>query len=189
MVSEEAFLVDEQRRLSASDTGSYGDYVDTTSTTSSFDTVTPDPSLSSFSPPSMQAPAPTNPTDDEEDYELQIQRAIRLSLMEGVNDAGQSPRGNSSGDYEFSVKYKEKKSKLSGFSSPSSSHTPMLPRAESSNSALVSPGADADEDLHLALKLSLAEEESRQSAGAAAGNMEDEFPALESRGKGKGNVY
>ncbi|KAI0132239.1 F-box domain-containing protein [Xylariales sp. AK1849] len=186
MVSQESFLLDEQRRTSASDTGSAAD-LDTTSTSGrSMDTVTPDPSVTGLSPPAASSSANIHATDDESDYELQIQRALRLSLLEGVNDAGQSPRGNSSGDYEFPVTYKEKRGKRTP-SSPSSSHTPMVQRAESS-SLMASPGTD--EDLRLALELSLAEEESRRSSLAGLGIQDDDFPALggSSIGKGKGRA-
>jgi len=93
---------------------------------------------------------------------------------------GQSPRGNSSGDYEFPVSYKEKRRRRSPSSTPSSSHTPMVPRAESSRAADISP--DMDDDLRLALELSLAEEESRRASRI----QEDEFPVLGNAAKGKG---
>ncbi|KAK8079796.1 F-box domain-containing protein [Apiospora hydei] len=163
MVSQEAFQLDEQRRTSASDTGSAADF-DTTSTTGSLDTVTPDPSITGLSTPAASssvqaAPAP----ESESDYELQIQQAIRLSLLEGGDDAGQSPRETSSGDYEAPMLYKGKQSKQFTSSSPNSSHTPLVQRAEPSNPATFDANEE-DEDLRLALELSLAEEQSRQSA-------------------------
>jgi hypothetical protein len=193
MISEEAFLQDEQRRLSASDTGSAADFGDTASSTGSIDTVTPEPSLSGASSGAPNLQPLQEETDD--DYEAQIQRAIRLSLLEGVNDAGQSPRGQSSGEYEFQVKIKtkskdKKKGKGSSSASPAIS-TPMVPYGESSQ-ALGSDsglGADADEDLALALRLSLEEEEARQSRASQAAALDsafDEYPALEVKGKGKG---
>ncbi|KAK8051246.1 hypothetical protein PG993_002631 [Apiospora rasikravindrae] len=186
MVSQEAFQLDEQRRTSASDTGSAADF-DTTSTTGSLDTVTPDPSITGLSTPAASssvqaAPAP----ESESDYELQIQQAIRLSLLEGGDGAGQSPRETSSGDYEAPMLYKEKQSKQSTSSSPTSSHTPLVQQAETSNPATFDVNQE-DEDLRLALELSLAEEQSRQSASSAM--PDDEFPALGSNtGKGKGRA-
>jgi hypothetical protein len=143
--------------------------------------------------------------ETEDDYEAQIQRAIRLSLMEGVNDAGQSPRGNSSGDYGFPVTIKEKKSRGKVSSgSPSTSvgaseaHTPILQYREASRGVSVTAaplstnlGINPDEDLELALRLSLEEEETRQATAAAAaavglGIQTDDFPPLSPKGKGKG---
>ncbi|CAJ2513539.1 Uu.00g016580.m01.CDS01 [Anthostomella pinea] len=183
IVSQEAFMADEQRRLSASDTGSAADF-DTTSTTGSMDTVTPEPSVTGgFSPPTANTSAPVD-TTDESDYELQIQAAIRLSLLEGVNDMGRSPRGNSSAEYDVPITFKEKRGKRSSSSSPSPSHTPMVKRADSSSAAVVSPVAD--DDLELAIQLSLAEEESRNSIMASLETQDDEFPPLEGEGFGKG---
>lgn len=191
MISEEAFLHDEQRRTSASDTGSAADMGESISTSGSLDTVTPDPSLSGCSPSAAVA---ANTADGDDDFEQQIQRALRLSLMESPNDLGQSPRANSSTDFEYHIKYKPQKSKGSTSASRSSSHahTP-LPQ---SNRALgqswrdgPSPtiGDDVDEDLALALRLSLEDEERRkQSHSAGLGIADDGFPPLESVGKGKG---
>ncbi|KAK0645567.1 hypothetical protein B0T16DRAFT_373609 [Cercophora newfieldiana] len=194
MISEEAFLQEEQRRLSASDTGSAADFGDTASSTGSIDTVTPEPSLSGASSGAPNLPPLQEETDD--DYEAQIQRAIRLSLLEGVNDAGQSPRGQSSGEYEFQVKVKtkskdRKKGKGSSSVSPSVS-TPVVPYSESSR--VHGPGfeVDGDDDLALALRLSLEEEEARQgraSQMAALDSAFDEYPPLEVKGKGKGKGF
>ncbi|KAI1852503.1 hypothetical protein JX266_002681 [Neoarthrinium moseri] len=181
MVSQESFLLDEQRRTSASDTGSA---FDTTSTSGrSLDTVTPDPSVSGVTPPAASTSAAAHAPDDESDYELQIQQALRLSLLEGVNDAGQSPREHSSESYEFPVMYKEKRGKRSP-STPSSSQTPVVQRAGSSGAA--AEGHDMDDDLRLALELSLAEEESRKLSQASASVGGNDFPALAPVGKGKG---
>ncbi|KAK1836501.1 F-box/WD repeat-containing protein pof10 [Podospora conica] len=192
MISEEAFQMEEQRRLSASDTGSAADIGETASSTGSIDTVTPEPSLSGVSPSGSGLPPLREETDD--DYEAQIQRAIRLSLLEGVNGAGESPRGQSSTEYEFQVKIKtkeRKKGKGSSSASPSTS-TPVVTYGESSRAPpAYTPdvGQDMDEDLALALRLSLEEEEARQKrtsqASAFVGEVE-EYPALEVKGKGKG---
>ncbi|KAK9784629.1 putative F-box domain-containing protein [Seiridium cardinale] len=184
MISQEAFLFDEHRRTSVSETGSA---FDTTSTSGrSLDTVTPDPSVTGFSPPAASSSAPLQATDDESDYELQIQQALRLSLLEGVNEMGQSPRGNSSGDYEFPITIKEKRGKRTP-STPSSSHTPMVQHAGSSSATAASP--DMDDDLRLALELSLAEEESRKSLQRSPSVDDVEFPALGGIGKGKGRAW
>ncbi|KAI1329714.1 hypothetical protein F5Y16DRAFT_365067 [Xylariaceae sp. FL0255] len=188
LMSQESFLLDEQRRASASDTGSAADF-DTASTTGSMDTITPDPSVTDLSPPTGNTSAVAE-TIDESDYELQIQTAIRLSLLEGVNDLGRSPRGNSSGEFDGPITFKEKKGKRSSSSSPASSHTPMVKQGESSRgSNIICHGDVADDDLELALRLSLAEEESRQSMASMA-VLEDEFPPLEGPdyGKGKGKA-
>lgn len=204
MASQESFTMDEQRRFSASDTGSAVDIGDTASSAgssiSSADTLTPEPSLSGRSPSGGPSALPVLEEETEDDYEAQIQRAIRLSLMEGVNDAGQSPRENSSGDYGFPVTVKEKKKR--GKASPppsvavSEPRTPVAHYAEVSRGVFVAPqasslGVSPDDDLELALRLSLEEEETRQATAAAAaavglGIEADEFPPLSPKGKGKG---
>lgn len=191
LISQESFLVDEQRRTSASETGSA---FDTTSTSGhSLETVTPDPSVTGMSPPAAGPSAPTHEAGgDESDYELQIQQALRLSLLESVNDPGQSPQGgSSSGDFDYPVTFKEKrggKQRSSSSTSPFSSHASST--AHYGLSAESSAGPDMDDDLRMALELSLADEESRKAnlmdfeVGCDAG--EDPFPALEVKGKGKG---
>ncbi|KAI1116876.1 hypothetical protein F5Y14DRAFT_405611 [Nemania sp. NC0429] len=183
MISQESFLLEGQRRTSASDTGSAAD-LDTTSTTGSMDTITPEPSVTDMSPPTGSTSAAIE-TISENEYELQIQTAIRLSLLEGVNDAGRSPKGNSSCEFDGPITFKEKKARQPSSSSPSSSHTPMVKRAGSSSRTITSTTAIADDDLELALQLSLAEEESRK-AMAGLGTSGDEFPPLSGWGKGKG---
>ncbi|KAI2473023.1 hypothetical protein F4781DRAFT_381535 [Annulohypoxylon bovei var. microspora] len=182
MMSQETYLLDEHRRTSASDTGSAADF-DTTSSSAS--TVTPDPSVTGPSPQAASSSA-RNETTDESDYELQIQAAIRLSLMEGVNDMGGSPRASGSGEYDAPIMIKDKRSKGSMSSSLSSSHTPMVKPAESSNSVATSSKLAVDDDLEFALQLSLAEEESRKASMAALMDQEDEFPSLGGGGIGKG---
>ncbi|OTB08211.1 hypothetical protein M426DRAFT_317325, partial [Hypoxylon sp. CI-4A] len=182
MVSQESFLVDEQRRTSASDTGSAADFE---TNSSSGSTVTPEPSVTGPNPLAASSSA-QNQTANESDYELQIQAAIRLSLMEGVNEMGASPGASGSGEYDAPFTIKEKKGKRSSSISPPSSHTPMVKRAEPSNSAAASSQPVMDDDLEFALQLSLAEEESRKSSMAALEEADEEFPTLGGSGLGKG---
>jgi hypothetical protein len=184
MMSQEAFLLDEHRRTSASETGSA---FDTTSTSGrSFDTVTPDPSVTGLSPPAVASSVPVQAADIESDYELQIQQALRLSLLESVDDTGPLSKGNSSGDYDFPVRYKEKRGKQTP-PTPSSSHTPIVQHVPSSSTTATNP--DMDDDLRLALELSLAEEESRISFQRSCVASDDEFPVLGGTGKGKGRAW
>lgn len=204
MISEEAFLQEELRRTSASDTASSADIGEARSSTGSVETITPEPSISGTSPGASSGAGSLPPLQEEtdDDYEAQIQRAIRLSLMEGVNDAGQSPRENRSTGYEFEVKIKPKKDKKKGKGSASASPsaltpTPMGPHGESSQGfdgfVHGDVGVDEDDDLALALRLSLMEEEARNRSGggphdqdAGLGIQGEDFPYLEVTGKGKG---
>lgn len=194
MISEEAFMFDEQRRTSASDTGSAADVGETNSTSGSLDTVTPDASLSGRSPFAGASPAVPGNTADDDDFEQQVQRALRLSLMEGVSETGQSPRANSSTDVEFHVRYKAQKNKRPTPPSHSSSqaHVPVPENGEVSGQSwrelsLPQIDGDIDEDLALALRLSLEEEEQRkQSLGTGLGIEAEAFPPLDQTGKGKG---
>ncbi|UNI21952.1 hypothetical protein JDV02_007890 [Purpureocillium takamizusanense] len=183
MVSEEAYLQDEQRRASDSAADASLDTASSISETTA-DTATPEPSITDASP---QVNNPV--TDDESEFEQQIQQAIRLSLLEGVNDMGQSPRGNSSGDFEYAIKVKPKggkKRKCSGSASSSpASHTPINDPGPGTSS----PSANQDEDLAIALSLSMqAQRPSPLSSVPAVrrGRLHDEFPPLDSEGVGKG---
>ncbi|KAH7031201.1 uncharacterized protein B0I36DRAFT_289121 [Microdochium trichocladiopsis] len=207
MISQESLQLEEQRRTSASDTGSTADF-DTTSTTGSLDTVTPEPSITGRNAPvagsSRDVPAQNA---GEDDYELQIQTALRLSLLESsMSDSGQSAPTQSPDGFEDSIVYKDKKGKSPAWSgvTPPESHTPVLGSANWATTASLPRGRaptppsrttsaldQEDEDLQLALKLSLAEEESRQaSIAAAAVADQDAFPALEGAApwKGKGRA-
>ncbi|PNP52838.1 hypothetical protein THARTR1_06679 [Trichoderma harzianum] len=187
MVSEEAFHAEEQRR--ASDSAADAS-LDTASSVSenTVSTLTPDPSVAGPS-------ASETSGVPEDEYEQQIQQAIRLSLMEGVNnDVAQSPlessRGNSSGDFDFSVnvKYKHKagkKGKQSESGSPSASHTPVGGPSQYT--------ATEDEDLALALSLSMQDQGGYSSppqqpsdADLALDIQREEFPSLPGDGVGKG---
>lgn len=184
MVSEEAFHAEEQRR--ASDSAADAS-LDTASSLSenTVETLTPDPSIVGPSSSGANAPA-------EDEYEQQIQQAIRLSLMEGVNnDVAQSPiessRGNSSGDFDFpvNVSYKlksGKKGKTSESSSPSASHTPIGGPSWRTTTE--------DEDLALALSLSMQDQGGyspppSSHADTGLGIRHDEFPSLPGDGVGK----
>lgn len=187
MISQESFLLDEQRRISASDTGSAADF-DTASTTGSMDTVTPEPSVAETTPPTGHTSSAVE-TMSESEYELQIQTAIRLSLLEGVDDFGRSPKGNGSGEFDGPIIVRGIKAKQSSSGSPSSSRTPMIGPARPLSSAAMTTPAVADNDLELALRLSLADEENRK----AMFNLEasgDEFPPLSGgkRDRGKGRA-
>ena len=187
MVSEEAFQVDEQRRASDSalDTG-----MDSASSTSGStpDATTPEASFIESSPPLRELA-----TDEEDEYEDQIQQAIRLSLIEGVNDRGQSPRrSSSSDDFEFEIRYKSKpgkKGKRENSSSPPARHASMAAVAGASSSAKSHVAASEDTDLALALSLSMQQKEtvgSPRDAAAGPNSAQDDFPPLDSEGIGKG---
>lgn len=114
--------------------------------------------------------------------------------MEGVNEAGQSPRASSSTDFEFHVRYKPTREKRStSVAGPASqSHTPAQQGGRAPSQAwgtTPSPNHadEVDDDLALAIRLSLEEEEQRQqSQNTGLGIEEDGFPPLETSGKGKG---
>lgn len=158
MVSAEAFQKDEERRMSDT-TG--GDSSAQSGWSSS--TATPEGSV-------KKSASPKYKTDDE--FEDEIERAIRLSLLDGVGDGGTSPRASGSGSYAIPITYKPKKSRRSASSSPSTS--------QASRSRIKAAPVAAD-DLEYALQLSLAEERSRG---------EGDYPPLEVKiqGKGKGRA-
>lgn len=185
MVSEEAFLQDEQRRASDSAADASAD------TASSFSETTADePSITDLSPQAHAA------TEDESELEQQIQQAIRLSLMEGVNGVGQSPPRSSPGEVGFSVKYKAQsagRSQRSDSASPSppASHTPINGAGGGPSWRVAVPRYE-DEDLALALSLSMRDQEQQQQmapspspANAGLGERQDDFPPLDSEGVAK----
>ncbi|KAF4344602.1 f-box wd-repeat pof10 [Fusarium beomiforme] len=177
MVSEEAFLFEEQRRTSDSAADASLDTASTFSETTTVDTVTPEPSVTDLITPPSTSTENIGGAHAEDDYEQQIQQAIRLSLMEGVNENPTSPQAASSGDYEFSMTYKPKlgrKNRSSGAASP-----------EASKAASSSHSEPRDYDLELALKLSM-EEQGITPSDAGLGVNHEEFPALETEGVGKG---
>jgi hypothetical protein len=165
LISAETFQKDEERRIN--DAGYAAD------TNESSATITPEGSVRSrvISPPKYK--------DDEFDQDLE--EAIRLSLLDGVDSGGRSPRTISSGDYDIPIIYKQKKTRRSASSSPSTSTaSKQRIRPSASTNKAVEP-----DDLEFALQLSLAEEQSRLENEAEV----DEFPDLPSPkvvvGKGK----
>ncbi|KAF5577547.1 f-box wd-repeat pof10, partial [Fusarium pseudocircinatum] len=177
MVSEEAFLFEEQRRTSDSAADASLDTASTFSETTTVDTVTPEPSVSDMITPPSASTDKVELVPVEDDYEQQIQQAVRLSLMEGVNDNSPSPNAASSGDYEFSLTYKPKSGRKN---KPSGTVSPGFSKAGSSNNI-----ESRDYDLELALKLSM-EEQGLSTFDSSPDIQRDEFPALETEGVGKG---
>ncbi|KAH7327990.1 hypothetical protein B0I35DRAFT_416283 [Stachybotrys elegans] len=177
MMSEDSFLQDEQRR--ASDSAADAS-LDTASSFSemSTDTITPEPSVTE------PLPSHDNPPVLEDEYEQEIMKAIRLSLMECGNDTPQSPQGHSSGEYEFSIKYKAKGVKK-GKRSPSNSPGPSQRYTSTSAGASTHHISQEDEDLALALSLSMQDQGIARSPSEDH-VLQDEFPPLETQGVGKG---
>lgn len=184
MISEEAYVMEEQRRASDSAADASLEAASSYSETTTTDTVASGCHSGIADSPSLKPV-----TDDEEDFEQQIQQAIRLSLLEGVNDLGQSPRGNGSGEYEFSIKSAQTgprtcKGPGSSSASMSQTHTPV-------NGLAAGPSiqqAEEDEDLALALSLSLQNQggptpcQVSRKRGHHVGP--EPFPPLESPGAG-----
>lgn len=175
MMSQETFQKDQERALSD---------VEVTASSSaqlqsafSSDTVTPDGSVAGQS-------SPPKKYKTEDELEHDIEEAIRLSLLDGVDDGGRSPRASGSGEYDIPIIYKQKKSRRSASSSPSTSQASRS-RAKLPSSKMKGP--IAVDDLEFALQLSLAEEQSRRMESTG-----DEFPMLEDvnevKGKGKGRA-
>jgi hypothetical protein len=185
MVSAEAFQKDEERRMS--DTGYLADANESSATQSvwtSSATVTPEGSVKGTigSPPKYKM-------DDE--FEHDLEEAIRLSLLDGVDEGGRSPRASGSGEYEIPITYKQKKSRRSASSSPSTSQASKnRVKAKGSGSKKTEP--IAADDLDFALRLSLAEAKSRaENESPVEEQQVDEFPILEVpevAGKGKGRA-
>jgi hypothetical protein len=172
MISQETFRKDQERR--SSDAGYAADRGESSSMFSqaawSSETVTPDGSITGH------LPSPRYKTDDE--FEHDMEEAIRLSLVDGLDDGGCSPRASGSGEYDIPFTFKQKKTKRSASSSPSTSKAPTS-RGESS---IGRTSMLAAEDLDFALQLSLAEEESLPERKTD----EEAFPALNSAGSSKG---
>lgn len=167
MISTESFQQDQDRRLSipASETGYLADAGESSAVFES-STVTPEGSVQGRS------------RDDE--FENDIEEAIRLSLLDGVDEGGRSPKASGSGEFDVPIKIKTKKGKRdAGCRSVSTS--PSHSRSSARRGQTDAVGAD---DLELAVRLSLAEEQDKRLDGS----VEDEFPGLEVKGKGKGRA-
>lgn len=148
MVSAEAFQKDEERRMS-----------DSTRESSvwSSSTATPEGSVKRAS------------YKVDEEFNNDLEEAIRLSLLDGVGDGGSSPRASGSGGYDIPITYKQKKSRRSPSTSPSTSQSSRRRKA----------GGVAADDIEFALQLSLAEERSRRE--------QDDLPKYTGKGKGRGD--
>jgi len=169
MVSAETFRQQEERRVS--DAGYFADAGESSSAQSQSDgTVTPEGSIKSQK---------TTPPQTYEQYDHDLEEAIRLSMLDGVDDGGRSPKASGCGEYDIPITYKMKKSgRRSASSSPSSSKTSMR-RIRMPDSRT---DADLASDLELALQLSLVEQQSMVQVNRS----EEDFPSLEEAGKGKG---
>jgi hypothetical protein len=181
MVSAETYRKDEERRIT--DAGYVADGGESSATQSGWSTsqtVTPEGSVQgkSFSSP------PQYKTDEEFDHDLE--EAIRLSLLDGVDSGGRSPREKRSGTYDIPITYKTKKNRRSASSSPSTS---LASKNRTQMKASGSKNAVAADDLDFALQLSLAEDHSRKDNAVVEEGV-NEFPSLESPvvGKGKGKA-
>lgn len=185
MVSAEAFQKDEERRMS--DAGYLADVNEGSSAQSvwtSSATVTPEASVKGHTSP----PPPKYKTDDEFDHDLE--EAIRLSLLDGVDEGGRSPRASGSGEYEIPITYKQKKPRRSASSSPSTSQASKNRVKTTRGSGSQKTEPIAADDLDYALQLSLAEARSRDG-GATEEPLSEEFPVLDApevAGKGKGRA-
>merc|ERR1712225_80022 len=111
MVSAEAFQKEEEERRS-SDVGYLGDINESSTSQSAWSssaTVTPASSPPKYKPDS--------------DFESDLEEAIRLSLLDGVDEGGRSPKASGAGEYDIPITYKPagRKSKRSPSASPSTS--------------------------------------------------------------------
>jgi hypothetical protein len=173
LISAETFQKDQERRTS--DAGYMADVGDNSSTA-----ATPEGSVVSRTI--------SQPKYKDEEFDQDLEEAIRLSLLDGVDSGGRSPRASGSGQYDIPIHYKQKKSRRSASSSPSTSQA-----SKHRSKARVAGGKDtgvASDDLDFALQLSLAEERSRMESAILLDDEEDGFPSLEGRpvGKGKGRA-
>ncbi len=189
MVSAEAYQKEEaERRLSNNDAGYLADANNESSSMWSTDsTVTPEGSVVGRS---TASPGAVYKRDAE--FEQDIEEAIRLSLLDGVDGGGRSPKEDGVGEYDIPIKIKTKKSRSrrSVSSSPSTSQVPKNRKCKASSSMAENQGVKAD-DLELALKLSMADQKGGAES-AVEEKHEDGFPVLERgtvAGKGKGRAF
>jgi hypothetical protein len=143
--------------------------------------VFPGPSGPSSTAPVPHAPSPPR-VKTEAELQEEIEEAIRLSLLEDTQREYTTPPSTS--EYRSQFVIKQKKSKRSASTSPSTS------QASKSRTAFDAygraDGFDKEDikmdDLDYALQLSLAEANSLQETG----DVETDFPGLDVKGKGKG---
>lgn len=158
LISQETYQNEQQR---INDSGYNGDESSAQSVWSS-ETVTPEGSIAE------RASSPPLKTDHELEHD--IEEAIRLSLLEGIDELGSSPRASGSGKYDVPVVFKQKKGKRSASISPSTRQISRMHQKD----------VIAADDLEYALQISLAEEESRRQLEEVA------FPSLENSESDKG---
>lgn len=170
LISQREYM-QSQQILSSSDSsqGSAGDDAALYDSSSPLQAQHSETSVSGQAGPSYTAPVPV---DEEDDFELQMQRAMRLSLMEGVNEETEasSPQ-DSFGQFGDSSPEKGKgKGKAKEKETENKKASPPPAFASSSSAADLLPehylvGENEDDDLELALQLSMREEESRPANG------------------------
>ncbi len=189
MVSAETFQKDEEKRMNDSA------YLASLSGNESSSAISIVSYRSSATPSeSMQGHnSPPRGHKVRDSFNQDLEEAIRLSMLDGVDGEGKSPSENGMGEYGFPFVVKTKVGKKgkrgsgrrSLSSSPSTSQGP-IGRIQRSKQEI------AVDDLEFALQLSLAEEQSRLEAEAqAVEGAEEDFPVLPSTspvGKGKGRA-
>lgn len=200
MVSEETFLADEVRRASDSAAETTGGDTASVTSHSTAELTTPEPSYVESSPLQQHLT-----TDDEDEYEDQIQQAIRLSLLEGVNDRGESPPRSSPDEFEFAIRYRTKGkhgkkkggSRRQSSSTTSTSSPRVLPDIMENMAGIGSSSSghglhgvpDPDADFALAMSLSMQQEDEGHRGRESLSEASLEFPPLsggKAINKGKG---
>jgi F-box-like len=170
MISQEEFQKAQERRTSDTECLPDGDYASSQGHSEcTSDTVTPEGSISEY------VSSPMYKTEDEFDRDLE--EAIRLSLLDGVDDGGCSPRASGSGEYDISIKFKQKKNKRSASSSSSTSQASKTRAKDSVNREFREAAAD---NLGYTQHNSSVEEQNRLEGSG------DDFPELTNGQKGKG---
>ncbi|KOS21540.1 F-box/WD repeat-containing protein pof10 [Escovopsis weberi] len=203
MISEEAFLAEKQRR--ASDAAAPDASTEDTASTWCSDTgseakCTPDLSIAgpSTSEARAHAQAPQSTArgahedeDEEGVYEQQIQQAIRLSLIESGHEPAPDLETSFSTEVEYTVKYKGKAHRKH----PETGGEPSY-RFDKYHHSAAAGASNEDEDLMLALSLSMQDQLHTRAEDMEYGVQEggEEFPSLpgdgagNSSGKGKGKA-
>ena len=180
MISTEAFQKDEKRRMSDFENATDG----WESSTSQSDWSTSKNVNAEGSLQGKLTSSPKYQVDDQFDHDLE--EAIRLSLIDGVDSGGRSPCEKSSGPYDVPIKYKTKNRRRSTSSSPSTSQT-TKPEAQWRASESSSKNVIEVDDLEFALQLSAVKERTRIK-NSAFEEGKDEFPSLEALAAGKGKA-